>query len=147
LAKAYENGELSSCNEDLSEKTLVKSYYLWKDDTFSITAGLGMFEGFGFEYTKVGETDDFNHYGTSDLPNFSKTENSKLLRGISVPCERFLLVLSRIPQKGESEPEYGYATFKSEEFYQAVEIRSVGMALPRKRVQNEMTVSRQHNLD
>ena len=141
IMRRYENDSLVFENEDSSKKMPFKSFYLWNKDTLGINGAYGLFGGTGFYMEIVNKKATLFHMLSSDdFPTYAYKETDNLIDRLEVPCTDTRIILSEIPSRTEKQIIYGYAEFKSNEYFASEGSLNDKEILPRKRIRYDMKI-------
>jgi hypothetical protein len=141
LTESYENDSLILSNDDIKNKTLFKSFYLWRNDTLNIDGAYGLFGGTGFCIKYKDNTAKLYHMLSSDdFPTYAYKENDSLIDRLEVPCTDTKIVLSEIPDSTKKQIIYGYVEFKSKDYFVSSGSADGQEILPRKKYRSNMRI-------
>ena len=141
LVESYQNDSLTFSSNDIKNKQLFKSFYLWKGDTLTIDGAFGLFGGivFGIDIYKKNAT-LYHMLSSDDFPSYAYKENDSLIFRLEVPCTDTKIILSEIPDSTKKQIIYGYVEFKSGNYFASSGSADGHEILPRQKLRNNMKI-------
>ena len=141
LVESYQNDSLTFSSNDIKNKQLFKSFYLWKGDTLTIDGAFGLFGGIGFGIDIYKKNATLYHMLSSDdFPSYAYKENDSLIFRLEVPCTDTKIILSEIPDSTKKQIIYGYVEFKSGNYFASSGSADGHEILPRQKLRNNMKI-------
>jgi len=142
FAEIYQNDSLiANTYNKAVPKQLFKSFYYRSKDSLKIDGAFGLFTGIGFSINIYKNKATLYHLLSSDeTPGYAYKPSGALISRLEVPCTSTKIVLSEIPDSTKKQTIYGYAEFKSDNYYSSEGEINGKEILPRKKTRVNMKI-------
>lgn len=137
----FEDDKLKFSTKGEERKQVFKSFYYWQGDTLGIDGAFGFFGSTGFSIKLFkGKASLFHMLSSDEFPTYAYKEKDSLIFRLEVPCKETKIILSEIPDSTKKQIIYGYAEFKSDEYFASSGSAEDKEILPRKKLRVNMKV-------